>query len=187
MNGQALDHAYLRLPGGSEAISGSGGLSQYRQADWLGSARLGSSTSGAAVQASAYAPDGEAYQTWGGGLSFTGQNQDTVWNGTAALYDFPARRYAPTQGRWISPDPAGLAAVDPNDPQTWNRYAYVRNSPLALTDPLGLILCKSADGTLWNAATGGGGARQQPSLLGCAARKAQKWSMASFFGGGTMA
>src|SRR5882762_1095016 len=41
-------------------------------------------------------------------------------------------------GRWMSPDPAGLAAVNPSAPQTWNRYAYVGNSPLNATDPLGL-------------------------------------------------
>ena len=30
------------------------------------------------------------------------------------------------------------------DPQTWNRYAYVRNSPLEMTDPLGLDGCGPA-------------------------------------------
>jgi RHS repeat-associated protein len=50
-----------------------------------------------------------------------------------ALY----REYSIPQGRWISPDPAGLAAVDPSNPQSWNRYAYVRNNPLALVDPTG--------------------------------------------------
>jgi len=51
------------------------------------------------------------------------------------------RRYNPTEGRWISPDPAGVGAVDPPNPQSWNRYAYVMNDPLALTDPLGLGQC----------------------------------------------
>ncbi|MGA7090672.1 MAG: RHS repeat-associated core domain-containing protein, partial [Candidatus Acidiferrales bacterium] len=66
-------------------------------------------------------------------VSFTGMNQDTVAN----LYDFPAREYG-TQGRWPSPDPAGLSSVHLRDPQTLNRYAYVNNNPLAFTDPLGL-------------------------------------------------
>ncbi|MGC2112264.1 MAG: hypothetical protein WA655_22285, partial [Candidatus Korobacteraceae bacterium] len=39
------------------------------------------------------------------------------------------------------PDPAGLAAVDITNPQTWNRYAYVANNPLNTVDPLGLYLC----------------------------------------------
>jgi len=42
------------------------------------------------------------------------------------------------QGRWISPDPAGLGAVNMENPQTWNRYAYVENGPLNAVDPLGL-------------------------------------------------
>jgi RHS repeat-associated protein len=62
-----------------------------------------------------------------------GSTQDSV-----ALYDATYREYAPGQGRWISPDPAGLAAVDPTNPQSWNRYAYVTNNPLLFTDPSGL-------------------------------------------------
>jgi hypothetical protein len=48
------------------------------------------------------------------------------------------REYHPTQGRWISPDPAGLAAVDLTNPQSLNRYAYVMNNPMVLFDPLGM-------------------------------------------------
>ena len=62
-----------------------------------------------------------------------GSTQDS-----AVLYDAMNREYAPTQSRWISPDPAGLASVDPTNPQTWNSYAYVTNNPVSLTDPLGL-------------------------------------------------
>ncbi len=43
-----------------------------------------------------------------------------------------------TVGRWISPDPSGLNAVDITNPQSWNRYACVINSPLANVDPSGL-------------------------------------------------
>ena len=59
-------------------------------------------------------------------------------NETGTLDDFMYRRYSPTQGRWISPDPAGLAAVNLGNPQSWNRYAYVQNMPLNSVDPLGL-------------------------------------------------
>lgn len=38
----------------------------------------------------------------------------------------------------VSPDPAGLSAVNTTNPQTWNSYAYVSNSPLDAVDPLGL-------------------------------------------------
>ncbi len=86
----------------------------------------------------AYAPYGETYVESGTpDRMFAGMNQDTVQGPTAALYDATFREYA-MYGRWISPDPAGLGAVDPGNPQTWNRYAYVMGNPLGLTDPLGL-------------------------------------------------
>jgi RHS repeat-associated protein len=62
------------------------------------------------------------------------------------LYDTHYREYHTTQGRWLTPDPAGLAAVDPSNPQTWNRYAYVANNPLSNTDPLGLYCFINCDG-----------------------------------------
>lgn len=70
--------------------------------------------------------------------SFTGQNQDLTSGSSGLLYDFLYREQHSTQGRWISPDPAGTAATDPTNPQTWNRYGYALNNPLLLTDPLGL-------------------------------------------------
>ncbi len=48
------------------------------------------------------------------------------------------RYYSPMLGRFLTPDPAGLAAASPADPQTLNRYAYVGNSPLGAIDPFGL-------------------------------------------------
>jgi RHS repeat-associated protein len=96
--------------------------------------RLESSASRTVLDNNAYAPFGEPYaQTGNGEISFTGQNKDTVW----LQYDFLLRQLDPKQGRWISPDPAGLAAVDPASPQSWNRYAYVLNNPLAMVDLLG--------------------------------------------------
>ncbi len=135
MNGQALQAAFVSLPGGGTAVYGSGGLLRYRQSDWLGSSRLASTASRTVYSESAYGVYGEAYAQYGtADLSFTGQNQDTV----TGLYDFMFREYHPVQGRWISPDPAGLRAVDPTNPQSWNRYAYNLNSPLNTVDPLGL-------------------------------------------------
>jgi RHS repeat-associated protein len=48
-----------------------------------------------------------------------------------------ARYYSGQQGRFTSPDPL-LASGRPASPQSWNRYAYVLNNPLRLTDPSGL-------------------------------------------------
>lgn len=87
------------------------------------------------IDDNAYAPFGEPYaQTGNGEISFTGQNKDTTW----LQYDFLARQYSPSQGRWLSPDPAGVAVADLTNPQSWNRYAYVLNSPLNFTDRYGL-------------------------------------------------
>lgn len=134
----AIIKLFAPLPGGATAVYAGTALSYYRHADWLGSARMTSSVTHTPLTISnvAYGPFGENYDQSGtSDLSFTGQNQDTV----SGQYDFMFREYAgQQQGRWISPDPAGLAAVDPSNPQTWNRYAYVGNNPLVSTDSLGL-------------------------------------------------
>ena len=129
--------AFVPLPGSGRAIYLNGALGFYRHADWLGSDRLDSTPTRTIRMSEAYAPFGEPYTSSGStDVAFTGQNQDTL----AGLDDFPAREYS-YQGRWASPDPAGLAAVDLSNPQSWNRYAYVRNNPLAWIDPLGLNEC----------------------------------------------
>ena len=45
-------------------------------------------------------------------------------------YDFEFSKYGPVQGRFISPDPSRLSIL-PSNPQTWNRYSYFYNNPLA--------------------------------------------------------
>ncbi|MGA7634061.1 MAG: RHS repeat-associated core domain-containing protein [Terriglobales bacterium] len=143
MNGSSLVKAFVRLPGGAQAVYNSSGLQYYRHADWLGSSRLATTSSRTLYYSGAYAPFGENYVPSGTqDLSFTGQNQDTEPSGSGGaggLYDFLYRKHSPVQGRWLSPDPAGLAAVNPADPQSWNRYAYVGNRPLKSVDSLGLI------------------------------------------------
>jgi RHS repeat-associated protein len=135
MSGQSLTKAFVPLSGGAVAVYNSSGLAYYRHSDWLGSSRFASTPARALYFDGAYAPFGENYaQTGTTDLSFTGMNQDTVSN----LFDFPAREYNGIHGRWPSPDPAGISSLHPKDPQSLNRYAYVRNNPLRLTDPSGL-------------------------------------------------
>jgi RHS repeat-associated protein len=134
MSGQTLQQGFVPLPTGSTAVYTSTGLAYYRHTDHLGSSRLATTPTRTLYSSTAYAPFGEAYKQVGTtDLSFTGQNQDTV----SGIHDFMDRRYTPVQGRWLTPDPIGLAAVNPASPQTWNRYAYVMNNPLALVDPFG--------------------------------------------------
>jgi len=136
MTGQILSKAFVSLPGGAAAVYTASGLAYYRHADWLGSSRLATTPTQTVYSDTAYGPYGESYAVSGtADLDFTGQNQDTV----TGLYDFMFREYNTTQGRWPSPDPAGMGAVSMGNPQTWNRYAYVGNTPLTSVDALGLL------------------------------------------------
>jgi len=154
MHGQNIFMAFVPLPGGATAVYAPDNstppnivLKYYRHSDHLGSSRLASTPSRTLYYSGAYAPFGESYAETGiVDRSFTGQNEDTV----PSMVDFMYREYTSNQqGRWLSPDPAGLAAVSMTNPQTWNRYAYVHNHPLTTTDFLGL------DPT-WDAGWGGG-------------------------------
>lgn len=64
--------------------------------------------------------------------NFTGKERDSE----SGLDDFGARYYSSNSGRFISVDPS-LISVRPEDPQSWNRYSYALNNPLAYTDPNG--------------------------------------------------
>lgn len=134
--GQTLKRTYIPLPAGAEVNYGSSGISAYAHADWLGSIRVASSPGRAVLADIPYAPYGETYSRTGTySPEFTGQELDI----TSPLYDFLSREHNYTQGRWISPDPAGIGAVDPTNPQSWNRYAYVGGNPLASIDPNGTV------------------------------------------------
>lgn len=65
---------------------------------------------------------------------FTGRENDAT-----GLYYYRARYYHPTLQRFIAEDPIGFLGGDVN------LYAYVRNAPLVLLDPLGL--------DVWNTST----------------------------------
>jgi RHS repeat-associated protein len=147
MNGATLTKAFIPLPGGATAVYTSSGLAYYRHTDHLGSSRFASTPTQTLYSDTAYSPFGEPYASSGAiDNSFTGQNQDTL----PGLYDFLYREYDPTQSRWSSPDPAGLASVNPAFPQSWNRYSYVLNGPLSQIDPTGLscltVTYEDADG-----------------------------------------
>jgi RHS repeat-associated protein len=156
--GQTPRTGKLNLPGGGSAIydAENSGLFLYSHSDHLGSTRLLTTPARAFSQSQAYAPFGEPYATSSLSpyQSFTGQNSHAGLD----TYSFLYRQYG-DQGRWVSPDPAGLAAVDRSNPQSWNRYAYVLNNPLALVDSLGLECAFLND-------SGNGIAEYAPELIG---------------------
>jgi RHS repeat-associated protein len=143
MSGANVQAVFAQLPGGSE-MEWHGGSYLFHHKDWLDSSRFISIRGSRSMYFdTAYAPFGENYVPSGTtDLDFTDKRQDVV----TGIYDFQYREYNPNQGRWLSPDPAGNGAVDPSDPQSWNRYSYVQNSALSKTDPLGLMAAASGDG-----------------------------------------
>jgi RHS repeat-associated protein len=150
--GQTIYTGRIPLPGGGNAVynwtSGSEGLDHYSHPDWLGNARIQTTPAGDLWAQREYTPFGVAYDgtacPTGCDLLFNGGSQDTA----SSEYDTENRALHSVQGRWIQPDPAGLSAVDPSNPQTWNRYAYVLNNPLSAVDPSGLdCIYDNGDGT----------------------------------------
>jgi RHS repeat-associated protein len=131
MQKQNLTQYRMPLPGGDIDVTG---INFYHR-DYLGSMPLVSSRGGrASVAARLFAPYGESYNNVGitGDLNFTGDYQDLV----AGTFDTPNRELNPTQGRWISPDPAHAS---------WNAYSYTTN-PMLFRDPTGLIMCVCGGG-----------------------------------------
>jgi RHS repeat-associated protein len=84
-------------------------------------------------------PFGDGFTETLATLDFTGF-AGGFWDSENNGDHFGAREYQKTHGSWLSPDPAGMAAVNPWNPQTWNRYAYVGNNPTTYNDSLTLYL-----------------------------------------------
>jgi RHS repeat-associated protein len=188
MSGQTLQKGMVPLTGNALAVYNASGLLYYAHPDFLGTARLATTPNRTMYFDTAYAPFGETYASTGtidpsytGMMNDTGHRQDTA----GGLYDFPVREYS-TQGRWPNPDPLGKGATCPMDPQTQNRYAYVRNNPMSYTDPTGALLVWFGEGGeggwdpnfgsfwwVWEeyvppipfTSGGGGGGTEQPRLF----------------------
>ena len=71
-----------------------------------------------------------------GRFQYTGQK----WLPILGLYDYKARTYSPTLGRFMQTDPIGYAAG-------LNWYNYVSSDPINNTDPSGLEKCPKSSGT----------------------------------------
>ena len=124
---------YYSLAGQSIAMRDSTGL-QYFLTDHLGSVLAVLSASGTSTSQQRYLPFGQVREDVGSitqtDFGYTGQ-RDVAGLG---LMDYKARFYSSTLGRFTQPDTIipGVAS-----PQSWNRYSYVSNSPINLSDPEG--------------------------------------------------
>ena len=120
----------VRVSGDPAAVNN--GLS-YLYSDHLGSASAMQTTDGSVTQ-TRYMPFG-GYRTGSGGnditdRGYTGHKQN---DGLGLIY-MNARYYVPYINRFLSAD---TIVPDPANPQSWNRYSYVFNSPLNYIDPSG--------------------------------------------------
>ncbi len=124
--------------GGMHVSTYANGSTYFSHSDHLGSERTETDPTGntnGSYQTNL--PFGE--WTGGGFESEKGFTGDLFDNADGYVSHTPFRQYTQAQGRWMTPDPAGLAAVNPMNPQTWNRYAYVGNNPVSFRDPSGLV------------------------------------------------
>ncbi len=120
------------------STSGSGGTIVYQHRDHL-APRIYTDVNGNCVGDQGTYPFGELWYsnndagcttTASSSWIYTSYERDAESGNDYAL----ARSYANSQGRFLAPDPLeGIVG----DPQSWNRYAYVENDPVNLSDPSG--------------------------------------------------
>ena len=106
----------------------------FYMTDHLGNVRyLGGSATGYNIE---YYPFGGVIlnsDTGDDRYQFTGKERDSE----SGLDNFGARYFGSSLGRFMRPDPQN-AGASPEEPQSWNAYAYAGNNPLNNTDPDGL-------------------------------------------------
>jgi RHS repeat-associated protein len=118
------------LPGDGLVASIANGATTYFHSDHL-SWRVETNSSGVVIGQQGHYPFGESwYSTNGNEFVFTTYQRDQETGFDYAL----ARYYDSGSARFCSVDPLGGRA---DDPQSWNRYAYVQNDPTNHTDPSG--------------------------------------------------
>ncbi|TXL64635.1 RHS repeat-associated core domain-containing protein [Zeimonas arvi] len=144
--GGGLRRHYLRWMGAPVAIvdlQDSGPVVSWLHADHLGTPHAATDAAGRRVWQGEYLAFGGLAAEGGPlrqPLRFAGQHHDPE----TGLHDNYQRSYDPATGRYLEPDPLGLAGG-------LNRFAYADGNPVLGGDPLGLILF-AFDGTN-NAAT----------------------------------
>jgi len=136
--GPGTSTQYIYFRGGLLAQYWNGDGARFAHINGLGSTQQFTDWTGASAKDTLFYPWGQPGPTGSGaylGEMWAGFNEGNFW--ATSEWQTDTRRYTPGLGRWYTPDPAGKGAVHPDDPQTWNMYAYVRNDPTTLTDPSG--------------------------------------------------
>ncbi|MFZ2360343.1 MAG: RHS repeat-associated core domain-containing protein [Anaerolineae bacterium] len=118
-----------------------GGNTFYLLNDHLTSTAITTNSSGVRQTELRYFAYGGTRYDAGGQLTIYRYTGQRVEAGTG-LYDYGARWYDPTIGRFLSAD---SIVPNPGDSQALNRYAYVNGNPLKYTDPSGHWLESAID------------------------------------------
>ena len=106
----------------------------FHLSDWLGNRRVQTDYTGVTEQSCTNLPFGDNLACTGSLTSpteqhFTGKERDSESGNDY----FGARYYASSLGRWMSPDPTTFS-LEPENPQSWNKYSYAFNRPLTHVD-----------------------------------------------------
>jgi RHS repeat-associated protein len=128
---------YIFFDGKRIARRDSSGNVIYYLSDMLGSSRVVTDSNGNLLDDCDFLPYGEercVASSSGNHYKFDGMERDSESGLDHTLH----RQYASNYGRWLTPDPGGVKVVNLEDPQTWNLYSFVRDTPTTLTDPTGL-------------------------------------------------
>ena len=127
-------------------VSGQPDSFSYYFADHLGSSRVVTDASGTILDDSDFYPFGGERPyigpSSGNNYKFTGKERDSEsCAANSCLDNFGARYYAPTLGRFLTPDwsaiPVPVPYAELGSPQTLNLYSYVANNPTNTVDPEG--------------------------------------------------
>jgi RHS repeat-associated protein len=103
----------------------------YYHNDALGSPIIATDQEGRVVWRNSYAPYGQSIgPSAPNEPGYTGKFEEPG----LGIQDFGARWYDPRIGRFLAIDPVGF---DPQNPQSFNRYAYANNNPYKYLDPNG--------------------------------------------------
>lgn len=143
-DGTVENREYIVIDGTLVAVkkSGTNAGVLYFHHDHLGSTTVVTDASGGVVERLAYEPFGKRRFSEGNidnGNTIKGLNTNRGFTEQEhldglGLIHMNGRVYDPVTGRFMSADPT---VPDASDLQSFNRYSYTRNNPLAATDPTG--------------------------------------------------